>query len=343
MSENKLRETRFVFLDCQTTGMHPSSGELLEIAWTVTSAQDTEAEIHSRLVQPSRPIPYKIQQITGINDRDLQNAITPKDAYEELHKVFASLGSEGTAVIHYAQFEKPFLLDLFRHFENREELPFPIICSSQISRRLFPAIPSHNIRGTAGFFGTSIDELKRASSHVRATILIWKELVRSLEEKNIVNVSELTKWVQETKVKKSVPYEYRMDRNIRLALPDKPGIYRMLSKEGKILYVGKATSLKSRVNSYFRGQKGRDKKKLEMLAQVWDIQVTECSTALEAAVMETDEIKRLNPPYNISLISNRHPPLFYDHELTELSTQQNDRFSKGPFRIGGAIEQWLLS
>jgi hypothetical protein len=60
-----------------------------------------------------------------------------------------------------------------------------------------------------------------------------------------------------------------VDRIKRLEFPNRPGVYRMLSQSGQVLYVGKATSLKSRVNSYFRGQKGRDRKKLEMLAQVW--------------------------------------------------------------------------
>ncbi|MFX6149426.1 nucleotide excision repair endonuclease, partial [Acinetobacter baumannii] len=76
-----------------------------------------------------------------------------------------------------------------------------------------------------------------------------------------------------------------------LQLPDRPGIYRMLAQDGRVLYVGKATSLRSRVNSYFHG-KTQGKRKREMIAQVWDIQVTECGSALEAALLENEEIKR---------------------------------------------------
>lgn len=116
----------------------------------------------------------------------------------------------------------------------------------------------------------------------------------------------------------------------------------MLAKDGRILYVGKATSLKSRVNSYFRGQKGRDKRKLEMLAQVWDLNVTECATPLEAALLETDEIKRWNPPYNVSLKMGSRRILFYSRDFTVASESQDADCPIGPFRPQSILDSLRL-
>ena len=328
--------------------MRPSSGNLLEIAWGVGSADQSEPlKIESRLVRlpEDQNIPFQIQSITGIKNGDMKDAVPLESVYQELKQLISERESGLSAVVHYAQFERPFLLDMFSQFEPTENLPFEIVCSAQISRRLFPAIPSRNIRAIAGYFGTSVGELKRATSHVAATFQIWKELVIKLSEQGITESNQLQQWSQEKpkekkkRIAEKPKYDYRVDKEMRLALPDRPGIYRMLSKTGEVLYVGKATSLKSRVNSYFRGQKNRDRKKLEMLSQVWDIRVTECGSALEAALLETDEIKRLDPPYNISLKGQRHPPIFYSHDFLNISVEQNQDHPLGPFRGSGSIEQ----
>lgn len=105
----------------------------------------------------------------------------------------------------------------------------------------------------------------------------------------------------------------------------------MLSKNNTILYVGKATSLKQRVNSYFRGQTGKDSKTRELLSQVWDLSFTACSTVLEAALMETDEIKLWDPPYNRALKRRERQLVFYSRNFSSSSNRQDDLHFLGPF------------
>ena len=62
-----------------------------------------------------------------------------------------------------------------------------------------------------------------------------------------------------------------MPRDKRLSLPDEPGIYRLLRSNGEVLYVGKASSLKKRVNSYFQKQRRISERTLEMLTQAQDL------------------------------------------------------------------------
>ena len=84
-------------------------------------------------------------------------------------------------------------------------------------------------------------------------------------------------------------------------LPKSPGVYEFLDKQGKILYIGKATSLKDRVGSYFRDQSlalGAPKAKL-LVAQIADIKVHETDSVLEALILEANLIKKHQPKYNV--------------------------------------------
>ena len=331
-----LQQTPFLYIDCQTTGMHPSLGEMLELSWSLSSAGDAEPVVHSRLIQVSE-LPWRVSEVTGIKKSDLTNAVDPVTVRDEFLKVIADGGFEA-AVIHYAQFEKAFLLD----FLGLKELPFKILCTHAISKRLIPNVPSRNIRALSGYFGSHFAEVKRSSEHLRATLQIWKGLAAELEKNSLSDLALIESWLQNVKPKKSAKYEYNIDKDWRLALPEKPGVYRMFAKNGEILYVGKATSLRDRVNSYFRGMRGREKRKLEMMAQAWKIEVTECGSALEAALLESDEIKKHNPPYNVALKAGNKALVYFSRDFSSKSEVIDDVHFVGPFRRLSSVDELLV-
>lgn len=329
-----LADAPLLFLDCQTTGMRPSSGSLLELGWSWRGGP-----VETRLLRlpEGESLPARVAEITGLTDDDLAGAFTAEDVHRDLMNGFPG-GIRPLAVAHYASFEKAFLLDFFGKTAGREELPFELLCSQKIAKRLFPNLPSHNLRALGGFFGHPVEETNRAGSHVKATALIWNAIAAELATRNLATLDDLLEWMKDAPAK-AARYEYHMDRLKRLALPRRPGIYRMLSKSGDVLYVGKATSLKDRVNSYFRGKKGRDPRKLEMLAQVWDLEVVECGSILEASLLENDEIKRLDPPYNVSLKAGQRQLLFYSRDYEDFAMEESAEHPIGPFRPFNHVEQ----
>lgn len=337
---NLLRD-RFLFLDCQTTAANPVLGSILEIAWCDSSASEQHpGKIQCKLVsQPDKKeIPFRIQVITGISDEEMVNAVHEREIYFSLKKHCAE-NQINAAVVHYASFEKPFLHELF---EKHGDEPFPLdlICTYQIARRLFPNLPTRGIRGLGGFFGASNCELKRSSHHVEMTFSIWQGLVGELAKQGIYSIEELRDWLKAPVKTKRTKYQYPLESEKRLSLPDKPGVYKMMNARGEILYVGKATSLKSRVNSYFRGQRNKDPRKLEMLTQTHNIDHIECGSALEAAILETDEIKRHDPPYNYSLKRKQRQLAFFDENLSSMSYTQSIDHPIGPFSGHFALEQF---
>jgi DNA polymerase-3 subunit epsilon len=170
------------------------------------------------------------------------------------------------------------------------------------------------------------------------TYTVWQKLLPMLYEHHIKSYIALSSWLN-TKIKtdKASHFEYNIERLVRLKLPECPGVYHMLAKDGTILYVGKATSLKSRVNSYFRGVKNRDRRKLEMLAQVWDIKTKECETPLEAALIESDDIKTFNPPYNLLLKDDNRRIIFYNDAFNDYSEIRCAIFRNGPHKPYDAL------
>ena len=82
-------------------------------------------------------------------------------------------------------------------------------------------------------------------------------------------------------------------------LPDTPGVYFFLDKKGTVIYVGKATSLKHRVSSYF--YKAHNTRLAELVGKIKKIDYIQTPTVIEALVLEANKIKELKPRYNILL------------------------------------------
>lgn len=91
-------------------------------------------------------------------------------------------------------------------------------------------------------------------------------------------------------------------------LPDKPGIYQFLDKEGKIIYVGKAKNLKKRVSSYFRQDASLVGKVRVMVKKIADIRHIVVDTELDALLLENNLIKTYQPRYNILLKDDKTFP-----------------------------------
>ena len=92
-------------------------------------------------------------------------------------------------------------------------------------------------------------------------------------------------------------------------LPDAPGVYKYFDKEGKILYIGKAKSLKKRVSSYFNKKQQENGKTRILVSKIWDVNITVVPTEMDALLLENSLIKEFQPKYNINLKDDKSFPL----------------------------------
>ena len=96
--------------------------------------------------------------------------------------------------------------------------------------------------------------------------------------------------------------------NLLSILPDSPGIYQFYDKDGMLLYVGKAKSLKKRVSSYFQKDIHINGKTTVMVRKIADIKTLVVDTEMDALLLENSLIKKHQPKYNVNLKDDKTYP-----------------------------------
>ncbi len=331
-----LSQLEVLVVDCQATAAAPR-GHLLEIGWAPVRA--TATHVQARLIKlPDRErIPPAVARLTGISEPMMRAGTEARTAWRELSDLAARLGQQpAPTVAHFARFEQPFLCSLAGGAP-----PLDLVCTHDIARRLLPGLPRRSLRALTGYFGRAVGAFRRSADHVEATAFVWRELVRLLDAEGVSTWSALHEWLAApvdpaTRARRIWP----LPREVRLSLPDAPGLYRMLRTSGDVLYVGKASSLHGRVNSYFHQQHGVPERMLEMLSQVRAVSFEVTPSALEAALVEPDEIKRCRPPYNVALTAEDRQLWFTAADLSERSPHSSPRCPVGPFPSAAMLDQF---
>lgn len=130
-------------------------------------------------------------------------------------------------------------------------------------------------------------------------------------------------------------------------LPQKPGVYIMHDKDDKIIYVGKAISLKRRVTSYFRKTK-KTQRILNMVALIDHFEYIVCDNEAEALVLECNLIKKNMPKFNVLLKDDKTYPYikinvkakFPDVYITRRVLNDGARYF-GPYPNSGAAKEMV--
>ena len=131
------------------------------------------------------------------------------------------------------------------------------------------------------------------------------------------------------------------------SLPDSPGVYRMLSKAGDVLYVGKAKSLTKRVRSYAT-VKNLSVRIQRMVALTHSMEFVHTHTEVEALLLESNLIKKLKPRYNVLLRDDKSFPnilVTNKHAYPQIKKHRGAKKEKGayfgPFASAGAVNRTL--
>lgn len=328
-------DTNFVVVDVETTGSNPASNRIIEVACVVVKDGSIKEEF-STLINPHQHIPYFISKMTGITNEMVFKA----PSFEQIAKKLKGLFSQPDSVFvaHNVNFDYNFIKFSFER--SGETFPdIPRLCTLKLAKRLISGITKRNVGALSEYLGIAISNRHRAFGDARATAQILLELLEIAEdEHNISTTEELLKFQYKNLTSINIAQKISNGPKIDLSLiPDTPGVYYFIDKYYKILYIGKAKSLKRRIQSYLNIT--TSKKVLRLLRATKKIKWKTTSTELRALIEESKEIKQHKPEFNvlskkfknfpfIQISRNKKYPVF--EIIYEPNPADGDTF--GPFK-----------
>src|SRR4051812_7239424 len=140
-----------------------------------------------------------------------------------------------------------------------------------------------------------------------------------------------------------------IERAVRLA-PTSPGVYRMLSANADVLYVGKAKNVKKRLSSYARVNAPLPARILRMIAATVAVEIVSTNTETEALLLEANLIKQLRPRFNVQLRDDKSFPYILisgDHWAPQILKHRGAQTRPGryfgPFASAGAVNRTITA
>lgn len=288
----------YAIVDIETTGGYAAANGITEIAICVFDGEQI-VETYETLINPDQHIPRYIQAFTGINNDMVKEAPRFAEVAEKVH----SLLHDKIFVAHNVNFDYSFVKN---HLEfHGFVLNCKKLCTVRLSRQIFPGLPSYSLGNLCQSLEIDLTHRHRAGGDAGATVDLFKKLLQN-DADNIIK-SSLHRNSKEQVLPPNVP------KHCFEQLPTTPGVYYFHDQKGKVIYVGKAKNIKSRVNSHFSNNSD-SRQRQNFLRHTYAISHQSCATELMACILEAAEIKRLWPAFNRSQKTQEETYGIYDYE-----------------------------
>ncbi len=274
----------YAIVDIETTGGYAAANGITEIAIHIFDGEKV-TERFETLINPGQPIPYYIQSMTGITDKMVADA----PGFEEVAEKIFQLLHDKIFIAHNVNFDYSFVKSHLR--EAGFDLNTKKLCTVRLGRKIFPGLASYSLGNLSRSLGITIYDRHRAGGDSEATVQIFQLLLQNDKEQHIQK--SLQRNSKEWILPPNVPKEH-FDQ-----LPYTPGVYYFHDKKGKVVYVGKATNIRYRVNSHFSNN-SESRQKQNFMQHVHAISYQSCGTELMACILESAEIKKRWPVFNSS-------------------------------------------
>lgn len=181
--ENKEYST-FVVFDIETTGLSAVNDMITEIG-AIKVENGKIIDTFSQLINPERPIPEKITNLTGITD----DMVKDKPTIGEIINDFKEFIKDHVLVAHNASFDVGFIREKFKLFNL--DLNNPVLDTLELSRAVFPDLKSHKLNIIANHLNIELINHHRAVDDAKATAEILIKILDILKEKNITTFKQI--------------------------------------------------------------------------------------------------------------------------------------------------------
>lgn len=326
-----LFDVTFCVLDLETTGGSPKDCEITEIG-AVKYQHGELIGTFQTLVDPGLPIPPSITILTGITQAMVFDAPEIATALP----TFLEFIGDAVIVGHNVRFDISFL-NASANRLGYGRLANKTCDTAALARRLVrPEVRNLRLQSLAKHFRSPTTPNHRALEDARATAHVFHALLERAGSLGVTNLDDL---IQLPTAKGSAHYS---KIELTEGLPRRPGVYTFKDRNGRPIYVGKASNLHARVRQYFYGDTRRTIS--NMMKELDSIEHQVCETVLEAEVTELRLIHAHRPRYNrksrppktshfVKLTKERYP------RLSVVRSIKDDGLAYlGPFRSKKAAD-----
>ena len=225
--DKKIDDEEFVVFDIETTGLNSHTNEIIEIG-AVKIKAGRIVDRYSQLINPGRPIPYHITEITSITDEQVANE--PK--IDEVIGKFVDFIGDAVLVAHNAPFDMGFIKRDIKKYLNID-YQCSVIDTLQMARDLFPDLKKYGLGDLNKTLGLALEKHHRAVDDSQATANMFIIFLDKYKEKGLEYMKDINVGFEVNVKKQSL-------KNIMVLVKTQDGLknmYRLVS-EAHIKYFG---------------------------------------------------------------------------------------------------------
>ena len=274
----------YAIIDIETTGGTARYERITEIAIVLHDGERV-VDTFTTLLNPERSIPWNITQLTGITDEMVAHA--PR--FYEVAKQIVQMTEGAIFVAHNVSFDYGFVREEFARLGypfSRKQL-----CTVRLSRQVFPGLPSYSLSNLKRHFGIVSEKSHRALDDTLATVELFERILAAQSGAGSVKAL-VNHGVRAAKLPENITLERLHDA------PEACGVYYLHDERGEVIYVGKSINIRKRLFEHFADPTPKGEK---MRAGVADFSFEVTGSELVALLLESAEIKRLQPRINRAL------------------------------------------
>lgn len=320
----------YAIVDIETTGSYAANNGITELAIVLHDGNKI-TDRYETLINPLVPIPPYIQVLTGIHSGMLNDA----PVFSEIADHVYELLKNAVFVAHHVNFDYSFIK--YQLESCGYELDTKKLCTVRLSRKVFPGLSGYSLGKLCRDLDIPILNRHRAGGDADATAILFEKILKNDSQGTVRQM--LYGKSREQYLPPNLPSEQIA------SLPYTPGIYYFHDQRGKVIYVGKAKNLRSRVCSHFSNN-SPGLRKQEFLRNIYSVSWRDCGTELMAFLYECVEIRRLWPLYNSSLKRFEQTYGLYMYEdqsgYLRLTIEKKKQHLTAYYSFNGLSEGWQL-
>ncbi len=225
--DKKIDDEEFVVFDIETTGLNSHTNEIIEIG-AVKIKSGRIVDRYSQLINPERPIPYHITEITSITDEQVANE--PK--IDKVIGKFVDFVGDAVLVAHNAPFDMGFIKRDIKKYLSID-YQCSVIDTLQMARDLFPDLKKYGLGDLNKTLGLALEKHHRAVDDSQATANMFIIFLEKYKEKGLEYMKDINTGFEVNVKKQSL-------KNVMVLVKTQAGLknmYRLVS-EAHIKYFG---------------------------------------------------------------------------------------------------------